>query len=142
MKSSLRDSSAFIDHALGALATAHAGNIFPTCSKRVSNGHVKPSHAHPASHEVACSPRTNSFNDAATKLKGEGSYRARCGVSVDPYGVFLVEIAGVTNGGFVLIRNVPELGDAPIPKLSIQSIEDRYLYAAHRPHSPRRELFP
>ena len=72
------------------------------------------------------------------KIKGNGEYRARCGVSVDPYGVFLVESSGITKSGVVLVSNAPELGDAEIPKLAVQGIEDTYLYPCVRGKDVKR----
>ncbi len=66
------------------------------------------------------------------KLKGRGFYRARCGVSVDPYGVFLVEIAQVSKQNSVLVVNMPEMGKADVPKLSPQAVEFTYIYPAIR----------
>jgi len=65
------------------------------------------------------------------KLHGKSVYKARRGASVDPYGVFYVNIKQVFGDGTILIENLPELGKREISKVE-ERIEDNLVFPAVR----------
>jgi len=64
-------------------------------------------------------------------LAGENPYRPVIGLNANPYGVFWLELAGVSEAGLARARNLPELGKLDIPKLEVE-LESDCLYPALR----------
>ena len=58
-----------------------------------------------------------------SRLDGESAFKGRCGVSVDPYGVFLCRILSVQPDGSVIVTNDPELGDTDVIQMPPSKIE-------------------
>lgn len=65
------------------------------------------------------------------KLRGAGAYRARRGMSSDPYGVYHVEVLKTFGGGRVLIRNLHDRGKAAVPCVT-RRVEAEHLFPAVR----------
>ena len=66
------------------------------------------------------------------RLKGENAYRARRGASVEPYGVFCLEVREVLTENLLLVRNMPELGKRSVPPVPQERIENDLVYPAVR----------
>jgi hypothetical protein len=65
------------------------------------------------------------------RLRGAGAYRARRGMSSDPYGVYHVEVLRALKGGRVLIRNLHDRGKAEVPRVA-RRVEAEHLFPAVR----------
>ncbi|MGO9274303.1 MAG: N-6 DNA methylase [Terriglobia bacterium] len=66
---------------------------------------------------------TASSAGTLSKLDGESTFKGRCGVSVDPYGVFLCRILSIQRDGSLIVTNDPELGDTDVVQMPPSSIE-------------------
>jgi len=58
-----------------------------------------------------------------SKLDGESTYKGRCGVSIDPYGIFIARLVDVINEKTVLVENDPSLGKSKVRKLGPATVE-------------------
>jgi hypothetical protein len=66
------------------------------------------------------------------KLDGQSSFKGRCGVSVDPYGVFLCRVLAVQPSKSLMVTNDPSLGDTPVPQMPPSRIEDQNVFPVVR----------
>ncbi len=71
------------------------------------------------------------------ELAGENPYRPVIGLNANPYGVFWLHIAGISQAGLAQVRNLPELGKLAIPKVEAE-LEPGCLYPALRGSDIRR----
>ena len=59
-----------------------------------------------------------------SKIKGKNSYRARAGVSAEPYGIFLLKLNKVMSDGYLLMTNLIEKGRTKLPKIEFKIESD------------------
>ncbi len=62
-------------------------------------------------------------SSSLSKIAGTSSYKGRCGVSIDPYGVFLCIVQSVQRTGDIMVQNDPSLGNAVVPQMPATRIE-------------------
>ena len=75
---------------------------------------------------------------ALTRLTGPSAYRGRCGVSIDPYGVFLCRVVSVQTKGDVIVCNEPSLGSSVVPQRPPTKIESERVFPVVRGRDIRR----
>ena len=80
---------------------------------------------------------TKTSGAALNKMAGTSTYRGRCGVSIDPYGVFLCRILSVDRKGCVLVENFNE-GKLEIPQIPPRTIEQERVYPIVRGRDIKR----
>jgi hypothetical protein len=68
-----------------------------------------------------------SLREAIRKIRGSSFYKARRGVSIEPYGVMYITIKSISGKDSVLISNLPELGDKQIRYVE-DVIENKLVY--------------
>ena len=75
---------------------------------------------------------------ALSKLAGTSKFQGRCGVSIDPYAVFLCKILTVASDGKVLIANDPTLGKTEVPQISPKMVEGDRIFPIVRGRDIRK----
>lgn len=70
-------------------------------------------------------------DEVLDKLHGKSIYKARRGGSIEPYGVYYMNIEQVFSDGTILVENLPELGKRKISKVE-ERIESDLVFSAVR----------
>jgi len=97
---------------------------------------AKPLHGHTSPWQVM----TATTAAVLSKLEGESSFRGRCGVSIDPYGVFLCKILSIRSDQSLIVTNDPSLGKADVPQMPPSNIEPDRVFPVVRGRDIRKWL--